>query len=354
MLKKRGAKLVYFVRGSNSVPPGPVSEETINRLVKGWSGPLEKGYDGLFFDEFGEWPAPESIEKMKGLHKALVKLREKFPDAILMPANGGALLREEAVMYKYADCVPLLETYPTLFSTIFKTHSIKRHIDHRVETARSTDLIEYGGRHTAVILWGPECGAPHEEPIEPETEMYVRYIKKTAPEMRGIAFYGGSYGTLQETEERLIRDYYIKPVVDTRAIKFSTYSPRMGEKVDVLAEIHNLGGMTAKKIEAKVYASKLGEGKKELIGTINIEKIGCGIKELKYKGPDKPEFQEINGNRYALFTDPTPVFLARTTRKITWKPKEKGYYTIIVEIQPSETEQYTILDGVIEEKLLVR
>lgn len=353
MLKKRGAKLIYWVGGSQNVPPGPMSEEAINALAKGWSGPLKKGYDGIFIDEFGEWPAPESIEKLKGIHKALVKLREENPDAIIMPTNGGALLREESAMYKYADCVALLETYPTLFSTIFNTHSVRRHIDHRIETARSTDLLNYGNaRHTAVILWGPQCDTPHEEPIEPETEMYIRYIKKTAPEMRGIAFYGGRYGTLIETEDRLICDYYIKPVVDIRAVRFSNYSPRLGEKLDILAEIHNLGGMTAKRIKAKVYAARLGEGKKELVGQINIEKIGCGIKQIKYKGPEKPEFQEINGNRYALFSDLTPVFLARTTRKLTWTPATAGYYSIIVEIQPSE--QHTILDGALETLILVK
>ena len=360
MLRKRGAKLIHWTTGVQTVPSGPVDEKTIDRLVAAWSAPIKEGYDGIFMDEFGEWATPDGIEKLKGIHRALVRLRRENPDMIIMPANGGALLREEGAMYKASESVALLETYPTCFSKYMASHSIDKYIDHRIMMARNTDLIHYGkGRNTAIILLGTHVDAPHEEPIEPELEGFVRYLKKRAPEMRGIAFYGARYGTMIETQDRLCLEYYIKPVVNIRAIKFSNYSPRVGEAMDVLAEIHNLGGMTAKGVKARVYAARLGEDKKKAIGHIEVDRIGCGFLDLEYKGDGEvaksPEFQEVNGNTYAVYPGAyNTVFLARTTQKVTWKPKEKGYYKIIVEIEPSESDQYTVLDGALEAKVLVK
>jgi len=359
MLRKRGAKLIHWTTGAHTVPTGPVDEQTIDRLVAAWSAPIKEGYDGIFMDEFGEWPTPDGIEKLKGIHRALVRLRKENPDMIIMPANGGALIREEGAMYKASGSVALLETYPTCFTRYMASHSIDEHIDHRIMMARNTDLIHYGqGQNTALILLGTRVDAPHEEPIEPELEGFVRYIKQRAPEMRGIGFYGGRYGTMIKTQDRLCLEYYIKPVVNIQAIRFSSYSPRVGQAVDVLAEMHNLGGMTAKDVKARVYAVRLGAGTKQAIGEIEVEKIGCGFHDLEFKGAQGqpgPEFQEVNGNTYAVYPGGyNTVFLARTTRKVTWTPQAKGYYQIIVEIAPSPSDQYTLLDGALEAKVLVR
>jgi hypothetical protein len=362
MLKNRGAKLIKWTGGSRGVPKGPLDDETIDRLVEGWSAPLRDGYDGIFMDEFGAWPTPGAIKQLAGLHRAFLKLRKENPDAVIMPANGGALLREQGSTYKAAEAVALLETYPQYITEFMASHSIKQHMDYRIMVARNTDLIHYGrGRHTALILLGTRASrTAHEEPVEPELEDYVRYIKKKAPEMRGIAFYGGRYGTMIETQDRLCLEYYIKPVVDVRAIKFSNYAPRVGEPVDVLPEIHNLGGMTAKGVEVNLFAGRPGTGRRSLVGSVEVERIGCGFRDIEYKGDDtapsrEPEFQELDGNTYAVYpTGRTQVFLARTTRKVTWTPAQKGYYRITAEIGPPEDDQHTILDGALEAQILVR
>jgi len=362
MLKKRGAKLIKWTGGARGLPEETLDDETIERLVEEWSAPIRDGYDGIFMDEFGAWPTPGEIRRLASLHEAFAELRKQNPDMIIMPANGGALLREEGSMYKASEAVALLETYPQYITEFTATHSIKEHIDHRIMVARNTDLIHYGkGRNTALILLGTRCSpTAHEEPVEPELEDYVRYIKKKAPEMRGIAFYGGRYGTMIETQDRLCLEYFIKPVVDVRAIKFSDYSPRVGEPVDVLPEIHNLGGMTAKRVRVNVYAAGPGAGSRSLIGSLEVERIGCGFRDIEYQGDDtvpsgEPEFQELDGNTYAVYpTGKTQVFLARTTRKLTWTPTQKGYYRITAEIAPPEDDQHTILDGALEAQILVR
>ncbi len=358
LLQSRGIKVIRYVSGAQHISSGPMSDETIDKWVAAWSAPMKQGFDGIFIDELGEYPTPELKQKLVGLHKTLVKLRKENPDMIIMPASAGALLREESIMYKYSDSVALLETYPTMFSRYFASHSIKAHIDHRIMVARNTDLLyQHGRKHGAIILLGGRVDAPHEEPITAEIEEYVRYIKKNAPEMHGIGFYGSVSADPEvnvQTQERLCRDYYIKPVVDLREIRFTNYSPRAGEAVDILALIHNLGGMDARGIKARVYAAEVGSGKKKKIGEIDIEKIACGFLDLVKKSgkEQKFEYQEVNGNKYVVTDSYNTVFLPRTTRKVTWKPAKKGYYSIIVEIEPSE--QYTILDGVLEKTILVK
>ena len=57
-----------------------------------------------------------------------------------------------------------------------------------------------------------------------------------------------------------------------------------------------------------------------MIGNNEVERIGCGSLDLKYKGDGKkenvPEFQKLNGNTYAVYPGPSSnntVFLVFDT-----------------------------------------
>jgi len=362
--KSAGSKVlsyVYLPRGK--VDMSRSEDEVVDELVAKWSAPLKKGFDGIFIDEFGMYPKAESLAVFDRAGKALVKLRQENPDMFIFPANAGALLPEQAMVYNESGSVALLETYPTCYTKSFASHSIKAYIDRNVEVSRNTDLVYYDTRpqHSALILLGFNGLTSFlEESAAPELEELVRYIKKTGPEMPGIGFYNsGSVkqyivdSRQMETADRLCHDYYIKPVVDLRDILFSGYTPVAGKPVDVLLEVHNLGGMDAKRVRVRLYAKKVGADDKVRIGETVIEKIGCGHKDLQKLDKNKDyEYQTINGNVYAVYDKINRVFLARTTVKFTWAPKEKGYYSIIAEVEPST--QYTVLDGVLEKHIGVR
>lgn len=362
--KENGCRTLSYV----FLPRGKVDmeraeNEVIDELVAQWSAPLQQGFDGIFIDEFGMYPKAESRVIFNRAAKALVKLRQQQPEMVIFPANAGALLAEQAIVYNDAGAMALLETYPTCYTRSFATHDVRAYIDRNVDVARNTDLTFYEAnpRHGAIILLGLNGLTSFiEEPYVPQLEDLVRYIKKTAAEMPGIGFY--TSGSVREhladsgqlaVADRLCHDYYIKPVVDLRAIYFSCYAPAAGVPLDVLLEVHNLGGMDARDVKVALYARKAGGEDKALIGEMTIEKIGCGHRSLQKQSADKPyEFQSVNGNTYAVYEKVNKVFLARTTRKLAWTPAEKGYYSITAEVEPSD--RYTVLDGVLEKHLGVR
>ncbi len=258
--QNRGSKVIRCVSGGQKMPHGRIDDITIDRWVKIFSKPIEDGFDGIFIDEFGEYPSENLLEKVRSINRILREWRKKNPDAILMPAAAGALLREKAEGYRAAGAVALLETYPSCFTLWFGSHSILKHIDRRVEKARNTDVLFQRGRKfgNSIILLGTHVDSVLEEPLQPQLERWVRYIKKTAPEMPGIGFYGGRYDGLLEKEEQWCLDYYVKPVVDVRSVCFSNYNPVAGKPLEVFVTVHNLGGMDAKRVPLKIYALEVG------------------------------------------------------------------------------------------------
>lgn len=352
-----GADVVPWVGVPASDASGAISEKAIADWVEGVAEHVKRGCEGIFIDEFGAYPNPHGFERMRTICLMLKQLRARFPKLLIMPATAGAIQRELAIGYKEVGAVALFESYPTCFTRFFATHNIDSHLAQRIETARHTDLIHHADQpQSAIILLGTRVIAAHEEPVVAEIEQYVRHIKKTAPEMPGIGFYGMRYDGMTAELVRMTDAYYIKPVVDLRAIRFAPYTAVSGRPVDILVGIHNLGGMAARNVKVHVFAAPFGGGQKREIGTITVAEIGNGHMELTQQAEGELiEYQEVNGNRYAVcpYDGQNVVFLARTTGKVSWTPEKRGYYTITAEVQPSPDRQYTILDGAMQETLLV-
>ena len=309
-----GSDVVAWIGAPKSQPSGVISDEQMADWIKEISEQVDRGCNGIFIDEFGGYPTEYGINRMRSIGVMLQQARERFPDLLIMPATAGAIQRELAIAYQEIGAVALLESYPTCFTRFFASHNFKKHLDWRIETARNTDLIYRVGKgQAAIVLLGTRvCGA-HEEPVVAEVEHHVRYIKKTAPEMPGIGFYGDRYDGMTPQLVRMVNDYYIKPVVDLRAIRFAPYTAAAGKAVDVLVGIHNLGGMTARDIKVHVYAGEHGTAKKERIGTLSINAIGYGHRDLEPKQQGQQvEYQQVNGSRYAVIpNEQNRVFLAR-------------------------------------------
>jgi len=362
--KSRGSKTLAFISfGGAKIDMEHDEQEVVDRTVMKWSAPLRKGYDGIFIDEFGSYPLPEQLKMLERAGKVLIKLRKENPDMLIVPAAGGALLREEAIYFKYSGSVALLESYDTCLEHAFGTHSFRQHLDHRIMVARNTDLIYQRGRkHAAVILLGVGCDGGGM--LIPQLEDQVRYVKRIAPEMPGIGFYTGSAsgqwaedsGLMDAAEEMCMR-YYIKPVVDVRELWLSDYSPRVGEAVEVLARVHNSGGMDAKEVKLRIHVFEADRSVKTPSGDeITIPELGTGYVSIagKFKNQQeavaagerkKYEYQNIAGNVYPIFTAYKENLIPRDRHvvKTTWTPKSEGMHTVVVEVIPSEG--YTTLDA---------
>ena len=360
--KSRGSKTLGYTYGMQRIDMGISEDEAIKKAVDNWSAPMKKGFDGILMDEFGEYPLPEGLKKVERAGKALIQLRKENPDMLIFPCISGALLREESIYDRQSGSIALLETYESCFEQGVGTHSFEKRLDYRVMVARNTDALwQMNYKHGTLIFLQLGGGM-----LISQLEDRVRYIKKTAPEMPGIAFYVSrekqwsvDAGLFQAAENFCLK-YYIKPVVDIREIWLSNHTPHTGEEVDIFVRVHNLGGMDARDVKLNIYALEASANKKIPIGKdIIIKKIGAGWVDIKLNKNEKPEYyecQEINGITYPIF--PTTkggtniIWIDRYTVKASWKPKEKGHYTIIAEVEPADN--YTILDDNLEKDICVR
>ncbi|MFW6414512.1 MAG: hypothetical protein ACOCZS_04340, partial [Verrucomicrobiota bacterium] len=362
---------VYYRRGENLKMDLP-EEQTVNRLIERWARPLEKGADGVWIDELCGYPTPQSLKAVNLEMKALKKLREKYPDKLISSAVGGAILREYAAGHKTAGALVTSEMYGEFHNMVHGSRNIKRRIDQRIETMRNTDLIFERGyqkqattpdqwkQHGGIILLSTNHvgGGIWEEPAVARMENYVRYIKKTAPEMPGIGFWSsGSTRNYMEkvgffkAAERMAEKYYVRPVVDVRNIFFSNYEPTVEEPVKIHVGIHNVGGMDARNLQLNLYA--VGpESRHHDIGTIEINRLGTGFDVIEHNG-EHIKFIEKHGNTYGLLPGKSHVtFPSRQTKTCEWTPPLSGYYKIIAEVKPAE--EVTILTGRYQKEILVK
>lgn len=95
-----------------------------------------------------------------------------------------------------------------------RRHSFDSYIQQRVLAARHADRIDVGGERPAAILC-PGVGSYHGGMAKDQIEDQVRCIKRLAPEMPGISFYGGddawcaALGDLPAFLDDLCLRYYI-------------------------------------------------------------------------------------------------------------------------------------------------
>ena len=295
-------------------------------FVNYWSSADKEGFPGILLDEIGCFPGTEPEDKASEqyaaiLLKALRKVKKETPKLFLAVCNAGNLNPVECAGYREGADLVLLEIYINYFRAFFKTHSFYKYFDHRIEMARNLDLLD---KSIVILSIDKLFGASTFSEIEEQ----VRYVVKTAPEMPGIAFWGGGASRewadktgLPRFCDQLALKYYIKPVLMLKQedITFSNYQPKVGEKTTVSVMVHNIGGMDANDIEIKFYNET--DGKKGLIGSRKIKILPAGQKI-------------VDKDRYPM---------GQEMVNIDWEPQNNGYQNIIVEIDPPKG--MTVLDG---------
>ena len=320
-------------------------EEEIARLVKYWGeDAVKEGYPGISIDEIGCYPgtlptdyAPE--QKAIIALKALRETKKKYPDLFIAVANAGNLNAVECAGYREAADLVKLEIYSNWFRG-FKTHQFYRYIDERIEMARNLDVL----LKTIVIL--SVCGY-HGGITLDEVEEQVRYVKRTGPEMPGIAFYASGRTTnwgmkmgIPKFVDYMCYKYYVLPVltlVSESDITFSNYHPKNGEKVTIYAVIHNTGGMDAHDVLLNFYEGDPATSRRKKIGERKISLLPAGQKVVEEDWGDKEKFKSL----YPPGQEKVEVI---------WNAKA-GYHDIWVEI--ISRGRGTILDGQATKKIYV-
>ena len=356
-------------------------EEIIDMLYQRWKKPLDMGADAIWIDELGSYQHAGYLDEMKILDKIFVKLRKEYPDKLIMLAVAGTPTLTLSSVCRKSKVMLFPEAYIDCATAYFGTHTFERYIDSRMETLRLTDMFfERGSErenkpetfrpYAGVMLFGlNNCYGILEEPAAARIEYFVRYMKKTAPEMPGLAFWtAGSdhayqhYSMSWKFQDDLLRRYYVNPVLDVRRIFCSEYQPAAGKEITVSVEVHNLGGMQLYEPYTVTLYAIAPDGKRNKVSEISRPGIGVGF----FTPPVSPAKDQVavfekDGNVYHISkTIKNPknpplkiVMLSRHTLNFKFRPQQAGVYKLRAEITLSG-KNATILDPAVEMNLLVQ
>ena len=255
--KVRGIVCLRYA-GIPAVPKDPSTwSARVDRVAREWAAFAETnevGYDGRGVDEFGGWPGTQKERWCYGLLRAMAKHREAFQQGSVIAAwNAGGMRDGWLELYRQTVDYLLLETY--VFGRPFtnKYEWIDSKLD-PIRTAKAFVPRWWGERCRTLIALDTRTNyakSPEREgvdgPLYPsEMELVFRHLRRTAPEMPGIAFYNGSGGAKvplkirlrnARAADELFCKYFVKPVVTLK-----TDAVHMGPK-DITVTVHNVGAM---------------------------------------------------------------------------------------------------------------
>ena len=355
-------------------------DKMVEKMIAKWSVGLKKGADGIWIDELGLYPNYSGLEKNRIFSVALQKMRKLYPNAIIMVANAGTTLREQAAVCKSSDIILCPEVYPDCTSAVFGTFSFEKYLDARINVLRETDMLfERGYKINAtaatykkgcgIILLGlNNCFGVVEEPFVPKLEGYIRYLKKTAPEMGGLALWS-SNGDREYAEKHipftlqneLLERYYIKPVLHLNNAFVDNYNPKAKSKVKLICEVANIGGMQMyKPFALKAFAID-PNGRRTQIGEVKFPGLGVGLKQAALPASKEQVIVHNEGGNQYLVTNRVAqgkgpglkvINLGRRTVTMDFVPQERGNYRIVFELDvPGDTE---VISGSLQRDLFVR
>lgn len=226
---------------------------------------------GFGIDECGGYPGTFPLEKSIASMKALIRARRERPDLYYAVWNAGALRPELGEYYRKAADLLLLETY--IWGAVpddLGTEDVYKMIEDRIDPfLRSADMIvpAYGGPCYSLIALDIYANLGAVSPGEQEE--LIRYIRRVCPEMRGIAWYNGSYTppdkaardhytSLLTNTERLFFDYFIKPCITIHS--GGIWLEKGGKKITVA--LSNIGGIDSGPVLTALYMDGILIGKK--------------------------------------------------------------------------------------------
>ena len=352
----------------------------VEKMIAKWRKGLDNGADGIWIDELGLYPNYTGLEKNRIFSVALQKMRKLFPNAIIMVANAGTTLREQSAVCKSNNIILCPEVYPDCTSAVFGTFSFEKYLDARINVLRETDMLFERGykvdataatfkKGCGIILLGlNNCFGVVEEPFVPKLEGYIRYLKKTAPEMGGLALWS-SNGDQAYSEKyipytlqnELLERYYVKPVLHLNNAFADVYTPKAKSKVKLICEVANIGGMQLYKPFAVRAFAVDPAGKRSLVGEVRLPGIGVGLKQAALADSKEPVIEHNEGGNKYLVTNRKVlgkntglkvINLGRRTITFDFEPKMSGNHRIVFELAaPADVE---VINGSLERDLFVR
>jgi hypothetical protein len=216
---------------------------------------------GFGIDEIGGYPDTFKLDASIASMEALAEAKRQKPRRFFAVWNGGGPRPELAgVVRKGADLF-LLETY--LWRALpdeLGAEDIYAVIEARVSPyIRNTDMFQPAYGNDCYTLIALDTSERPDRTTLGEQEEVIRFIRQRFPEMRGIGWYNGGYGSqhygLEQTEEmdrhhetvqrnadRLCFEYWIKPCLTFLPHSIWIERDTSGETV-ITAALSNIGAV---------------------------------------------------------------------------------------------------------------
>jgi len=224
-------------------------------LSEGLGNP-EKGPAGIMIDEMGGYDPAEIVTYP--FFKGLVDFNKINPQYFTALWICGSLQIPycnitKNVYRKTGVDLLMLECYSNFQVVEFSSFSRFSYYDQRIQTARQQDVLSNTVMTIAIEGHADKFNL---KPYEIEDE--VRYIRRQAPEMPGIGYFLSETKTpeLRPWADDLCYRYFIAPVLQVWAhdIQFTSRNVKVGDKLEVLAGVNNIGATDARGVKVKVYA----------------------------------------------------------------------------------------------------
>jgi hypothetical protein len=319
-LRNRGIRALRWMYGSNhpvAAKEGRPAEAFEAEAEQYYRVPEGFAFDGYGIDEFGGYPQTETEARGLAWLRGLRDARREFPKGFVVAAWHGGGVRDTWVgLYKQAADLLLLEAYDMYYVPHeLGTENIYADLRGRLIAPRAADLFTRAyGSPCKVLLALDLCGGRETYGDAGELEQVIRWIRREAPEMRGIAFFNGSDASeaVERAADRLCFEYFVRPVVTFEPE--SLWLDRSSGHSQVVAAISNIGGVDSGPVMVRLKLDG------EVVGTARLVRVPAGSSRLTNRAFVRWE----------------------------WQSRPSGLYELQAEI--AEAPGSTVLDGSVSEK----
>jgi hypothetical protein len=268
--------------------PEKVLEQTESHFYDEYSS--EKIIYGVGIDECKGYPGTFDLARSIASMKAMVRAKKENPERIFAVWNAGKINPALAEWYRKGADFLLLETY--IWSYIpedLGTQEIYQIIRDRMDPlVRGYDMLVPAYGNWCRTLIGLDTGSPWNIDVG-EQEEVVRFIRRTYPEMAGLAWFNGSYEGNTEDHHRKYRQvlrnaddlcfkYFIKPclTLNRNGLWLTPVGPAARNDVyELTASISNIGGMDSGRISVEFYMDDA------LLGVRFVQSVPAGTNRLE-------------------------------------------------------------------------
>jgi len=279
-LQQRGIKALRWKSGSTTQYKGHKdlpSEQVIARAKAHYTIWDDFVWDGMGIDEFGAYPATDEYAFSLNWLRGLVLARDNNPqDTCITVWHCGPINDEWLGLYRSAADILLIEAYEMYFvPSQLAAENIYQDLFARILKLRRYDMFNRAYGSTCKSLISLDIGGRKGAYDNPnELEQIVRYLRRAAPEMRGISFYNGSCA--KESLERVAQDlcfqYFIKPVITFQ--EQNLWFDRYGNTPALVAAISNIGAMDSGPVTVRLRVNG------QVLDTRQIASVPAGYSRL--------------------------------------------------------------------------